>query len=263
MGACEVRHLVEGPADSSAVVLLNSLGTDLGFWSSQVPALLAAGHRVVRYDARGHGGSPLPPGPYTVAALGADLLALLDRLGISRATLCGVSLGGATALWAAAHAGERVDRLVVCFSSADFGPADGWLARAELVRREGTEAVADAVLARWLTPAAAAEQPQLPARMREMLVATPAAGYASSCEAIAALDLGPELGAITAPTLVVSGAEDPATPPEHGRRIAAAVAGARFTELPAAAHLGNVERPAAFNAILLDALAATLSGEPG
>lgn len=249
MAACEVHHLVEGPEDAPPLVSLNSLGAELAMWEPQAAAF-AERFRVVRYDARGHGASPVPPGPYSVADLGADLLALLDRLAIERASLCGVSLGGATALWVAAHAPERVERLVVCSSSAFFDAHDAYMERAALVRAEGAEVVADAVVQRWFTSAMFAERPADAARLRAMIAGTPAEGYAASAEAVASADLRDDLASIVAPTLVIAGAEDPATPPEHGRRIAAGISGAEFAEVPAGAHLVSFERPQAVNQLL-------------
>jgi 3-oxoadipate enol-lactonase len=253
VGACEVHYVLDGPEGASTVVLINSLGSDLGVWNEQIRPLRER-RRVVRFDLRGHGRSPVPAGPYSLADLGGDLVALLDRLGIARASFCGLSLGGAVAMWAAVHAPERVDRLVVCFSSDQFGTPQGWLDRAALVRTDGAEAVADAVVARWFTTATRSARPELIRRMRAMIAATPAEGYAGCCEALATLDLRAELGSITAPTMVLSGSEDPATPPEHGRRIAAAIPGAHYVEISAAAHLGNVERPEPVNRLLLEHL---------
>jgi 3-oxoadipate enol-lactonase len=239
-------HLIEGPADAPVLVFLNSLGTDLRIWDAQAEALRGE-LRIVRCDARGHGGSPLPAGPWTLADLGDDVVALLDSLGIDRANFAGVSLGGATAVWIAAHAPQRVDRLIPCFTSAWFGPPDPWLQRAATVRAEGVSAVSEAVLGRWFTDRV---DPALRARMKAMLEATPAEGYAAATEVVATLDLREDLAAIEAPTLVVSGTEDAATPPEKGRALAAGITGADFVELSAAAHLGNVERPDALTDLI-------------
>jgi 3-oxoadipate enol-lactonase len=255
MGVCELNHVIEGPADAPPLVFVNSLGADLSMWDPQAEAL-SDSFQVVRYDARGHGASPVPIGPYSVADLGGDLIALLDRLEIERASLCGVSLGGATAAWVAAHAPERVERLCDFFSSAHFDPTGAYVERAALVRAEGVEAVADGVLERWLTAELRERRPELAAMMREMIVATPAEGYAASAEAVSSTDLRADLALITAPTLVVSGGEDPATPPEHGRALAAGIAGARFVELAGAAHLGNVERPEEVTTLIREHLSA-------
>ena len=241
-----LNNRVEGSADAPVLVLLNSLGTDMRMWDAGAAALRDE-LRVVRCDARGHGGSPTADPPWTLADLGGDVLALLDSLGIARAGLAGVSLGGATALWIAAHAPGRVERLLACFTSPYLGPPDPWLERAATVRAEGVEAVAEAVVDRWFTDAV---DPDLRARMREMLVATPAEGYAAAAEVVAHLDLRGDLGRIAAPTLVISGSEDAATPPDHGRALAAGIAGAEFACLEGVAHLGNVERPEAVTELI-------------
>ncbi|MFT3864232.1 MAG: 3-oxoadipate enol-lactonase [Solirubrobacterales bacterium] len=246
-----LNHLVEGPADAPALVLLNSLGTDLRMWDAQAEALREE-LRIVRCDARGHGGSPTAPAPWTLADLGGDVVALLDRLGIERASVAGVSLGGATAVWLAAHAPERVERLVPCFTSAYFGPPDPWLQRAATVRAEGVAAVSEGVLGRWFTEAV---DPDLRARMKAMIEATSAAGYAAATEVVAHLDLRGDLAAIDAPTLVIAGAEDPACPPAVGEALAAGIAGAELVVLEGAAHLGNVERPDAVTDLIRSHLA--------
>ncbi|MFI7543985.1 3-oxoadipate enol-lactonase [Actinoplanes sp. NPDC049599] len=253
MSAVAVHHRVDGPAEAPALLMINSLGADLSMWEPQLPALTGR-FRVIRYDARGHGRSPVPPGRYALADLGRDALALLDRLGVGRAHVCGLSLGGMTAMWLAAHAPERVDRLLLFCTSALLGPPSGWAERAATVRAAGTGAVAGAVVDRWLTPAYAAAHPAERDRLREMIAATPAPGYAGACAAIEEMDLRPDLPRIVAPTLVVAGADDPATPPEHGAAIAAAVPGARLEVVPAAAHLASWEQAGAANRLILEAL---------
>ncbi|MFD7658865.1 3-oxoadipate enol-lactonase [Actinosynnema sp. NPDC059797] len=247
----EVHHVEHGPPDGPVVVLSGSLGSDLSTWEPQVRPLADAGFRVVRYDHRGHGASPVPPGPYRLADLADDALALLDRLGARRAHWVGLSLGGMVGMWLAAHHADRVAGLVLCCTSAAPGPPEGWVERAAAVRAGGTGAVADAVVARWFTPGLRAADPAGVARYRDVVAATPAEGYASCCEAIATMRLTEVLPRITAPTLVLSGAEDPATPPEHGERIARAVPGARLEVVAGAAHLGNVEQPERFTAEVL------------
>ena len=254
MAAVAVAHEVSGAGGAPVLVLAGSLGTDRSMWDAQVVGLSEAA-RVVRYDHRGHGASPVPAGPYALADLGADVLGLLDRLGVERAAFCGLSLGGMVGMWLAANAPARIERLVIVCSSAHLPPAEGWLARARTVRAaRSTEAVAGAVLARWVTPSFAAERPDELRRLRAMLVATPPEGYASCCEAIAAMDLRPDLGRIEAPTLVIAGEDDPATPPHHGELIARGIGGARFERLAPAAHLANVEQADAVTRLVRDHL---------
>jgi 3-oxoadipate enol-lactonase len=256
VASLELHHVLEGAPSGPVVVLSPSLGTDLSIWDAQA-ALLGERFRVLRYDLRGHGSSPAPVGPYSIAELGGDLLALLDRLELERVLLCGISIGGMLSIWIAAHAPQRVQGLAVCCSSALIDPEGTYRGRARLVRTYGLEAVADGVLARWLTPAFAARRPEVAANLRARLLRTSREGYAGCCEALAAMDLRPELDLIDAPTLVIAGADDPATPPEHGRLIAERVRGARFEVVADAAHLATVEQPHAVGELLLSFVQAT------
>lgn len=248
--AAELRYEFRGKRGSPAIVFTGSLGTDLTMWQPQADRLKPR-FCTLRYDIRGHGASEVPPGPYSMDDLGSDLVALLDRLGIERASLCGLSIGGMISMWVAAHAPERVDRLVLCCTSAKLGPRESWLERAAVVRAEGIGAIADAVVERWFTPGFASAHPEVIERMRAMLVASPPAGYAACCEAIADMDLTPDLPSIVAPTLVLSGEQDPAIPPEHGRRIASLIPGARFELVSPAAHIATIERPDLTTAMIL------------
>jgi 3-oxoadipate enol-lactonase len=224
-------------------------------WDPQA-AGLAPHVRTVGFDARGHGGSPVPRGPYEIADLGRDVLALMDGLGIERASYCGVSIGGMVGVWLGAHAPERIDRLALLSTSAHLPPASAWAERAAAVREAGcVAAVADAVVRRWLTPAFAQRRPEVAANLRAMLATQSPEGYAACCGAVERMDLRPELGAIRAPTLVVSGAADVAAPPEHGRLIADAIPGARLVVLDAA-HLACVEKADEVTGLLLEHLGA-------
>jgi 3-oxoadipate enol-lactonase len=238
-GPVEVHQVEDGRSDGPPLVLSGSLGTTLAMWAPQMAALRER-FRVIRYDTRGHGASPVPPAPYDVADLGADLLALLDRLGIERASLCGLSLGGLTAMWVAATAPERVDRLVLCSTSARFDSPERYAERAAIVLAEGMEPVANTTVRRWFTERFAEEQPGVVDQFHDMLLATPPAGYAACCGVIERTDLTSSIGAIVAPTLLVAGADDPSTPPPHAERIAQRVAGARVVVVPGS-HLLNVE----------------------
>jgi 3-oxoadipate enol-lactonase len=252
----DLNCAASGPADAPVLLLGGSLGTTLDMWDPQVPALSAT-RRVIRFEHRGHGGSPVPTGPYTIDELGADVLTLLDRLDLPRVSYCGLSIGGMVGQWLAIHAPERIDRLILLCTSAYLPPAEGWHARAAAVREAGTpEVVADAVLARWFTAAFAASHPDVVARYRAMISGIDPEGYAGCCEAIAALDLRGGLPQITAPTLVVAGRQDPSIPPEHGEAIAAAIPGARFELLDPGAHLASVERADAVTRLIAEHLAA-------
>ncbi|MDZ5445089.1 3-oxoadipate enol-lactonase [Micromonospora sp. 4G57] len=242
---------VDGPPDAPVLVLGSSLGTTGAMWAPQL-AGLAARYRVIRYDHLGHGRSAVPPGPYGIDLLGREVLSLLDDLDAPRVHYAGLSLGGMVGMWLAAHAPDRVDRLALLCTSASLGPAEGWRQRAATVRAAGLEAIADAVVARWFTPAFAESRPRLVAEHQARLTATPAAGYAGCCEAIAAMDLRADLAKVPSPTLVIAGADDPATPVEHAARIVERIPAARLAVINHAAHLANVEQPEQVGKLLLE-----------
>lgn len=245
-----LAHRIDGPDDAPVLVLSNSIGSNWRMWDGLVPTLTAR-FRVLRYDQRGHGDSEVPPGPYAIADLARDLIGLLDELDIDRPHFAGLSLGGMTGMWLAAHEPSRVDRLALLCTSALLGPVRMWVERAALVRAEGTKAIADAGIRRWLTDEFIAEEPEVAAWCKEMITGTPDEGYAGCCEAIAAMDLRADLPAISAPTLVIAGADDPATPPAHAEVITAGIPGAELAVVPHAAHLATVEQPGAITDLLL------------
>jgi 3-oxoadipate enol-lactonase len=248
-----LHHEAIGPADAPVLLMGGSLGTTLKMWDAQLP--LAESLRLVRFDHRGHGGSPVPPGPYEIADLGGDVLALMDALEIERASYCGLSIGAMVGMWLGANAPDRIDRLVLICTAAHMPPASMWQERARTVLAAGsTEPVADAVVDRWLTPAFAAEYPEVRADLRAMLVSSPPTGYAWCCGAIERMDLRGDLERITAPTLVISAAGDLATPPDRQAEIVAAIAGARHEVLTPAAHVAAAEQPDAVNRLIREHL---------
>ncbi|ONI80300.1 3-oxoadipate enol-lactonase [Saccharothrix sp. ALI-22-I] len=237
-----------GPSDAPVVVLGNSLGTTTALWERQLPVLHRR-FRVLRYDHRGHGGSPAVPGPYRIDDLADDVLELLDALDLARVSYCGVSMGGMIGMWLAGHAPERIERLVLCCTTATFASAQPWLDRAATVRSSGTASIAPAGVGRWFTPTFRDRSPEVVASFERGLSEVDDEGYAGCCDALASLDLRSVLPAIEAPTAVIAGAADEATPPECGRSIADAIPGASF-HVVAGAHLANVEADDAVSAIM-------------
>ena len=248
-----VYHLVQGNDEAPPLVLSNSLGTTLEMWDPQAGAL-AERFRLVRYDRRGHGRSPVPAGPYRIDDLGTDVIELLDTLGLERVSFCGLSIGGLVGIWLASEAPARIERLVLCCTPPLPPPAEQWHDRAAAVREGGVAVLVDAVLGRWFTPSFHERQPEVVEVFRAMLVETPSEGYAACCEAIAACDLGDRLTSITAPTLVITGAEDPVAPPDAGGALAQEIVGARQVVIAGAAHIANAEQPSAFTRALIDHL---------
>jgi 3-oxoadipate enol-lactonase len=246
-----MTYRIDGPEDAPVLVLSNSLGTDLELWAPNVEHWLGS-FRVLRYDLRGHGGSPVSDEPFGVDDLARDVVALLDELEIARASFCGLSLGGAIGQWLAATEPSRLDRLVLACTTARFGDPERWLERAQRVRAVGLEPIADSILARWFT---SEMSESALAGFREMLLATPAEGYAATCEALSRWDFRGRLAEIQAPTLVIVGAADPVTAPSDVDLLVAGIPDARLVVLDGVAHLANVERPDAFAAAVAEHLA--------
>jgi 3-oxoadipate enol-lactonase len=256
VSAVDVHHVVTGREDAPVVVLSNSLGSTMSMWDPQADEL-ARHFQVVRYDTRGHGGSPVPDGPYDIDDLADDVVALLDRLDVESAHVVGLSLGGMTGMRLAARDPERVDRLVVLCTGAQLAPTSAWTDRAATVRDRGTGAVAEAVVQRWFTPAHLASHPEVRAASEAVVAGTPAEGYAGCCEAIATMDLRADLASIAAPTLAVAGADDPATPPPHLEAIAAGVQDGRCLVVRDAAHLANAQQPGTITPAIIQHLTDT------
>ncbi|MBR7830219.1 4-carboxymuconolactone decarboxylase [Actinospica sp. MGRD01-02] len=252
MSSC-LTYRIDGPAESSRLPLLlgSSIGTDAAMWAAAVP-VLARDRAVVRWNLPGHGGSPadLVPtdGSATVADFAAALLALADGLGIATFDYAGDSFGGAIGAYLAAHHPDRVNALAICCSSAHFGDPASWRARAKKVREEGAAAMAelgDTAPNRWFPAESPARSWPETAELIATHKAVDSLGYAACCDAIAAVDLTPVLAGISAPTLVVAGRGDPATPPVHARELADGIPGSGLIELPGIGHLAPFEAPQA------------------
>lgn len=250
-----LHHTVAG-GTGPAVLLGPSLGTTGELWR-ELAADLSQDHRVVSLDLRGHGRSPVPPGPYTVEGLAADVVATADELGLDRFAYVGLSIGGAVGQVLGLDHSDRLSSLVLCSTAPVFGAAATWTDRAAQVRRDGLEPLVDATTERWFTPAYRSAQPDRVAWVMDMFRATPVEGYAGCCEALAAYDVTDRLGQVAVPTRVVAGADDPGTPPQVGRLIADSVPGADLVVLEGAAHIANVAVPDAFNAAVRDHLVRT------
>lgn len=245
-----------GSRDAPPVILHHPLATDLSFWDATA-SVLAATHRVVRFDARGHGNSAVPVGPYDFATLAADVVGLMDALGIATAQFVGLSMGGMLAPLLANAYADRFSSITI----ASAGPKtpepmrDAWHGRIAAVREGGMASQVAMSLDRWLTPATRAERPELADRCAAMILATPVEGYAGWCAAIATLDNLALLPRIGMPTLVIAGEADGAVPLPAVTAMAGAIPGAAFHVLPGLAHFTALEDPDAFHAILLPFLA--------
>ncbi len=254
------RVALDGDPAATPLVLSNSLGTTLEMWAPQVAAL-SKNHRLIRYDTRGHGGSPVTPGPYSFDDLGQDVLAVLDALEVEKASFCGISMGGHTGLWLGIYAGLHFNAIVVCNSAARIGSMQAWRERAEMVRSGGPasmQALADSAPGRWFTEGFIQAQPEVVRQMQEGISKLDAEGYAACCDALACSDLSGKTKQFATPALLIAGEFDPVTTVADAQRMQADIAGARLEVIPAS-HLSNLEAPEAFNKAVVDFLADTPS----
>lgn len=250
-----INYKLDGREGAPVLVFSNSLATSLAMWDDQV-ARLKDRYRILRYDNRGHGGTPTTPGPYTIGLMAQDLLGLLDALGIDKVHFCGLSKGGMIGQWLGINAPERVNKLVLSNTASYFPNKEMWRERIDMATNEGIPAIAEASLRRWFTPGyheRADTRPKID-WARSFILETDRDGYLAASVAIRDMDFRDELKQIPIPTLVIIGEKDPATIPEYGELIAASIPGAKSFVVPDAAHLSNIEQPDVFTKALVDFL---------
>ena len=255
IGSVGLHHALSGDPEGRPMVFANSLGTDLRVWDPVLPHL-PEGLRIVRYDKRGHGLSDGAPGPWRIEDLADDLAGLLDTLGIRAAIVCGLSVGGMIAQSLAVRRPDLVSALILCDTAAKIGTAELWNERIRAVEDRGIASIADAILERWFTSRFRAGNPEL-ALWRNMLVRTPAEGYAATCAAIRDADLTEATRSLRVPTLALAGDADGSTPLDLVRATAALIPGARFHVIPDAGHLPGVEQPEVTARLIADFLMET------
>lgn len=250
-----IHYEMEGAAGAPVVTLSHSLATNLGLWELQMPAL-AGRYRVLRFDTRGHGRSSAPPGPYTMEVLAADAVGLLDFLGIKLTHFVGLSMGGMIGQVLGIRYPQRLQKLVLCDTSAsvpsEMGPV--WDERIGRAEKLGMSALAQETLERWLSGGFRGSRTEVTGGIRDMIVQTPVAGYAGCCRAIAGFDVLADLPKITAPTLIMVGENDPGSPVSAAEQMKSLVRGSELFVIPGALHLTNIETAEAFNRKLVDFL---------
>ncbi len=239
-----LHHEIVGPAGAPVLVFANSLGTDFRIWH-EVVARLGGAFRFVLYDKRGHGLSEATPAPYALTDHVSDLAALLDHLGVTKATIVGLSVGGMIAQGLASLRPDLVASLVLCDTAHKIGTAEMWNARIDAVRKGGIGSIADAVMQRWFTPAYRSPANPDYVGYVAMLTRTPTEGYVGTCAALRDADLTESTRALTVPTLCLVGDQDGSTPPDLVRSTAELIKGAEFRIIADAGHLPNIEQPAA------------------
>jgi 3-oxoadipate enol-lactonase len=247
----DFRIALDGEASLPALLLSNSLGTTLEMWKPQVDELSKNFH-VIRYDTRGHGGSPITPGPYEFKDLGADVLAIMDALEVDRGMFCGLSMGGHTGLWLAINAAKRFQAIAVCNSAARIGTVDGWRERAASVRQGGVSGMHDlakSAPSRWFTDQFITRSPDIVKQTQQGLENVSPEGYAACCDALATSDLRGDLPAINTPMLFLAGLSDPVTTLLDAQQMQCLVSTSQLKTI-AASHLSNIEAPHEFTNIV-------------
>lgn len=247
-----IHYRIDGPDGGRPVLLSNSLASNLHMWDPQIAALTGAGFRVVRYDSRGHGKSDAPVGPYSIEMLADDAVALLDALGIGAVDFCGLSKGGMVGQMLGTRHPSRVKSLILADTGAFMPTREMWDTRIRTAEEKGMAGVVDATIERWFTPASRATLTEDIKSVRAMILGTPVAGFVGCSRAIQAMDQRESIKAIAVPTLVIVGAEDPATTPAHAREIHERIKGSKYVEIPNAAHFANYEQAALFTKAMLE-----------
>jgi 3-oxoadipate enol-lactonase len=232
----------------------NSLASDLTMWDLQIPELVEAGYRALRYDSRGHGQSAVPEGPYSIELLMDDAVGLMDALGFDKIHFCGLSMGGMVAQMLATRYANRLISLTLSSTSAFIGPRKIWDERIEAVRENGMSAVADATINRWFTKPGQERLRAEVEKVRQMILDTPADGFCACCTAIRDMDQRESIRAISTRTLVVVGEHDLGTPVAASELIHDRINASKLRIIPDAAHFVNVEQTNVFNTALLEFL---------
>jgi 3-oxoadipate enol-lactonase len=249
-----INYRFDGPEDGPVVMFSNSLISNYSMWDDQVEAITGAGYRMLRYDTRGHGGTDAPDIPYSIDMFAADVIGLLDALGIEQVHFVGLSMGGFIAQLLAANYSKRVSSLALCDTACVMPPKSLWNDRIAEAQTGGTEALADATLGRWFTAPYHESHPDEVSRVREMINASNVTGYVRCASAIRDMSQCDVLGKIKAPTMVVVGESDPACPVASAEVLHKGIEGSELAIIPQAAHLPNIEKRDEFNSILLDFL---------
>jgi 3-oxoadipate enol-lactonase len=252
LGSHSLQTYVDGPEDAPWLILSNSLGASAQMWDLQMPALTKE-FRVLRYDTRGHGKSDVPEGPYTFDHLVADVIGLMDKLGIETARFMGLSKGGMTGLGLALTHPDRIKR-VVCADGRSDAPAPFqamWDDRIGKVQENGMDGIVDGTMATWFTPDWIEANPEAAEGVRQMIRSQNPAGYIANCRALQGLDYFRQLHKITIPVLYTGGSFDKGASPEVMQAMADATPGGCYVEIPNAAHVANINAPDAYTAAVL------------
>ncbi|MEJ2658833.1 MAG: 3-oxoadipate enol-lactonase [Desulfobacterales bacterium] len=246
-----LHYRLDGPEQGPVVMLSNALAADLAMWEFQVPALVQAGYRVLRYDSRGHGYSAVIEGPYSIEMLAADAVGLMDALDLEKVHFCGLSKGGMVGQMLGTNYGDRLMSLTLSSTAAYMAPKQIWDERIETVRKHGMAIVADATIDRWFTKAGQNRLASAVERIRRTILNTPVEGFCACCAAIRDMDQRETIRSVSTRTLVMVGEHDSGTPVEAAEFIHQGITSSELKVISDAAHFAQMEQSKIFNAALL------------
>jgi 3-oxoadipate enol-lactonase len=247
-----LNYRFDGPEQGDVIMFSNSLAADITMWDNQVPALIEAGYRVLRYDSRGHGQSAVPKGPYSIELLSSDAVRLMDVLGLEKVHFCGLSMGGMVGQMLGARHPEKLISLTLSSTAAILSPREIWNERIELVRGSGMKSIVDTTINRWFTKSGQDRAPHEIKKVRRVIMNTSVDGYCACCAAIRDMDLRDTLNAISSQVLVLVGEQDQGTPVSVAEYIHSRIPSSELKIIPDAAHFVNVEQTNAFNDALIE-----------
>ncbi|NQW84049.1 MAG: 3-oxoadipate enol-lactonase [Alcaligenaceae bacterium] len=244
-----IAYRLDGPAGAPVVVLSNSLMSSLDMWERNMAALTER-YQVLRYDTRGHGATTVTQGPYSIALLATDLVALLDALKISKAHLVGLSMGGMICQYVGAHFPERVLSLGLCDTASEMPPRSLWEERFAIAHEKGVPGLVDGTIKRWFVGTFVEREPEQIEHVRKMILETTTEGYLACASAVRDMAQSTMLLKIKAPTLVLVGKEDPACTVDQAMVLHRMIQHSVMKVIDDAAHLSNIEKPEEFNSLL-------------
>lgn len=247
-----IHYQTFGDKSNPALVFSNSLGTDYRMWQPQIDAL-QHDFFIICYDTRGHGQSAAPEHAYRIDELGQDVVDLLDHLHIKKTNFCGISMGGLTGQWLAINRPEYFNKIIVSNTAAKIGNETAWQERADKVRQQGLQPIAETAASRWFTDNFIQAHPDVVKTMSDSLAKGSSQGYANCCAALAVADLREDLKNAQVPMLVIGGEQDPVTTVADAQVIVDSAPNAQLATINAS-HIANIEQPDAFTALIKDFL---------
>jgi 3-oxoadipate enol-lactonase len=246
-----LAYETSGVSDGDVLLFCHSLGANRHLWDRQI-ALFEDRHKIVSLDLRGHGQSDVFTAPYSIEMLAKDVLHLLDYLDIQRCSLIGLSLGSMIGLWLASHEPHRFNQMVLAGASASVQKSAPFDQRLAKIQEHGLDSMFDELNERWYAPNFVAHNLDVVNAVRKMVNATAKTGYIAATMAVRNFDIVDKLSEIETEILLITGAEDKATPIAEAKFIAAKCTNCKLLVIKNASHLAIVEQPELFDTAIVN-----------